>query len=109
MKIKLLAILYCGVLFSPFVLFADGNTDKIKPEPSLQERDTRLPPLLPGEEVKAGSKTVKIWSTSGPVSVGKAPEPWKSEDSEAKELLENGRVIVDQRSRDVETKSFQPQ
>lgn len=43
--------------------------------------DKRLPPVLPGEEVRDGKKKMKVWSTSGPVPVNNdaaaAPEPWK--------------------------------
>lgn len=35
--------------------------------------DSRLPPALPGEEVSDGKKTMKLWSTSGPVPVAATP------------------------------------
>ena len=41
--------------------------------------DDRLPPVFPGEEVRDGNNKIKTWSTSGPIHVGRAPEPWRDE------------------------------
>jgi hypothetical protein len=60
--------------------------------------DKRLPPVLPGEEVSDGKNRMKMWSTSGPVPVAPAPEPWKESVAERNRLLGSGiGVIVDQR------------
>ena len=40
--------------------------------------DKRLPPVLPGEVVGDSGKKMKVWSTSGPVPVAEAPEPWST-------------------------------
>lgn len=36
--------------------------------------DPRLPPVLPGEEVKVGEETMKVWSTGGSPS-SEVPPP----------------------------------
>lgn len=49
--------------------------------------------FIPGEEVVTSTgKVVKVWSTEGPVKVGKAPEPF--EDRE-KSVLPIGGVEID--------------
>lgn len=53
--------------------------------------DKRLPPVLPGEEVKDSGKKMKVWSTSGPVPVAQPPEPWKGT------IPPGLGIIVDQR------------
>jgi len=40
---------------------------------SAASLDKRLPPVLPGEEISTGKKTIKVWSTAGSPSVG-APQ-----------------------------------
>ena len=40
--------------------------------------DKRLPPVFPGEVVGDSGTKMKVWSTSGPVPVAEAPEPWKT-------------------------------
>ena len=61
--------------------------------------DRRLPPVLPGEEVSDGKNRMKMWSTSGPVPVAPAPEPWKQSIEERNGVLGSGvGVIVDQRN-----------
>jgi len=38
--------------------------------------DSRLPPVLPGEEVVTSTgKRMRVWSSSGPVPVASPPEP----------------------------------
>ena len=37
--------------------------------------DKRMPPVIPGEEVHSGRKTIKVWSTSGSVSASEPPAP----------------------------------
>jgi hypothetical protein len=60
--------------------------------------DKRLPPVLPGEEVSDGKNRMKMWSTTGPVPVAPAPEPWKESVQERNRLWGSGvGVIVDQR------------
>lgn len=64
--------------------------------------DKRLPPVLPGEVVNDSGKKTKVWSTSGPVPVAEAPEPWKERRrNHALEVTEDGQgnigVIVDRR------------
>ncbi len=59
--------------------------------------DPRLPPVIPGEEITRGGKKIKIWSSSGPVPVAEAPEPWRSRNNENLDALKGG-IIVDGRS-----------
>ena len=56
--------------------------------------DPRLPPVLPGEPVVRGGKKMNMWSTSGPVPVGDAPEPF--EDKQRIDV-DDVDIIVDQR------------
>ena len=53
--------------------------------------DIRLPPVLPGEEVSDGEKKIKVWSTAGPVPVGRAPEPWKERRQDPLNVIIDGR------------------
>lgn len=36
--------------------------------------DNRLPPVIPGEEIRHNGRRTKVWSTSGPVPVGQVPQ-----------------------------------
>lgn len=66
------------------------------PTASQKTFDKRLPPVLPGETVTDSSgKKMRVWSTSGPVVVSEAPEPWKKE-GELNQVAPGG-VIVDRR------------
>ena len=98
-------------LCAPLCVWADG-IDEIERSPlnppgvvltpgSDAGFDNRLPPVLPGEEVSDGSKTMKVWSSAGPVPVHRAPDPGDGE-SPGQKLLEKGSigVIVDQRKVD---------
>ena len=62
--------------------------------------DKRLPPVLPGEIVNDSGRKMKVWSTSGPVPVSDAPEPWKKDE----DVLSGGKtgpsdvhVVIDKR------------
>ncbi len=60
----------------PSLLFADGefNVRQEKTEPVIEERDPRLPPVLPGERVHTrGGQKLRVWSTAGPVPAREAP------------------------------------
>lgn len=60
--------------------------------------DRRLPPVYPGEEVSDGKKTIKVWSTSGPVPVNRpaaAPQPFDQNVQGTGPIS----VIVDERGR----------
>lgn len=78
----------------PWQVYADGQrtVDEFGIPPAVQDQqraqpagsnpgadasfDKRLPPVFPGEEVNDGQKKIKVWSSSGPVPVAEAPEPW---------------------------------
>lgn len=81
-----------------------GNTDSVyRPDGfatpgSDASFDKRLPPVLPGEEVSDGKNRMRMWSTSGPVPVAPAPEPWKESDEVRNKILGSGvGVVIDQR------------
>lgn len=64
---------------SAFLGISSVGADSGNPRPVLTPGsdasfDKRLPPVLPGEEVSDGKETMKVWSSSGPVPVGEAPE-----------------------------------
>ncbi len=79
-----------AVILFPFSAFADGGEEgrsqwieTKRPEfagtpGSDASFDKRLPPVLPGETVYDSGKKMKVWSTSGPVPVSQAPEPWST-------------------------------
>ena len=62
----------------PFA-YADEGADSYKiPEKKVETGsaasfDKRLPPVIPGEEIQDGDKKIKVWSTSGGVSVSAPP------------------------------------
>ena len=56
--------------------------------------DKRLPPVLPGEEIVRDGKSMKVWSSSGPVVVADAPDP---SHTPGQQLPAGVGVIVDQR------------
>ena len=70
-------------------------------ETDARALDKRLPPLLPGEEVTTQGKTMKIWTSSGPVSVGDVHKPaspdTKDSTSLGKSDIDDVDIIVDRR------------
>ncbi len=53
--------------------------------------------FIPGEEVVTPTgKTVKVWSTKGPVEVSKAPEPFA--DEEKTKLKGDAHILIDEES-----------
>jgi hypothetical protein len=58
------------------VAYADGNPAGTPSRPTTRQYNTRLPPVLPGEEVvtETGQK-IRTWSSSGPVPVNQVPTP----------------------------------
>ena len=109
-KIHLIVVLSAGVLLGlPSSIRADGVSEVESPVTEPRQVDTddsksavsfdkRLPPVLPGESHPDGRQEMNVWSTSGPVPVSKAPEPFKKYD--ARELVNGGvSVIVDEREK----------
>ena len=97
MRRSIFLIAFGALLLSSAALKADGdNSDSFaaqQPAGSAAQFDKRLPPVLPGEEVKDGKETLKVWSTTGGVPVSQPPEPWRRE---ARQAPAAG-VIVDRR------------
>ena len=91
----------------PLAVWADDGGDSFRVPADTAERtksevskadaqfDRRLPPVLPGEEVSDGKNKMKVWSSSGPVPVGPAPEPWA--DSYKTRVSPEVGVVIDQR------------
>ena len=91
-----------ALLFIPLVTWADGGRDSFsvsQDSPEIAKADAqfdrRLPPVLPGEEVSDGKNKMKVWSSSGPVPVGRAPEPWA--DPGKTRISPEVGVVIDQR------------
>jgi hypothetical protein len=60
--------------------------------------DKRLPPVLPGEEVRDGDKKIKVWSTSGSMSVSEVPPvPQAPSVGDNHVKIDEVGVVVDQR------------
>ena len=94
-------ILLNGVIVCTLALSvrADEGGDVAKggsgvPHESAASFDKRLPPVLPGEEITKDGKTVKVWSSSGPVVVAESPDPAHTP---GQQLPAGVGVIVDQR------------
>ncbi len=115
-KISLLSLCsFLGlILLCPFCALADGSEhDSFGIAPSAGEQagsnpgadasfDKRLPPVFPGEEVNDGQRKMKVWSSSGPVPVANAPEPWDNngnKDQQKSQEVQSGSVgvIIDRR------------
>ena len=82
-----------------FSAFADEGADNPKPSSGVPHEsaasfDKRLPPVLPGEEITKDGKTVKVWSSSGPVVVADEPDP---SHTPGQQLPAGIGVVVDQR------------
>lgn len=70
---RILLLFFIFVSLTPNVQ-ADGEQRygvRPTPQPTL---DPRLPPVIPGEVVERGGERMKVWSSSGPVSSGEAPQ-----------------------------------
>ena len=88
--------------------YADGefNVGRAAPTPNQASDasfDKRLPPVLPGEEVADGERTMRVWSSSGPVSVAQPPEPFEGRaERKVLEGISRGAmgVVVDGRGSD---------
>ena len=78
--------------------YADGEStiDSAKKDPSsAAQMDSRLPPVLPGEEIKTEGGTIKMWSTSGSPSQSEAQNP-----PSAPIPSSNIGIIIDKRHKD---------
>ena len=98
--LKKIIISIC-ILVSP--AFADGVYSKSASVPTPRNQlppslDKRLPPVVPGERAVINGKDMRLWSTSGPVTVSEAPEPFK-DSRQTEEFLrrQGGGIIVDDR------------
>ena len=64
--------------------------------------DKRLPPVIPGESIKHNGRSMRVWSSSGPVPVGQVPQAPQApvaggNSGGAGQLPANVGVIVDNR------------
>ena len=99
MKAIVAASLFLAVILSiaPAAFCDSQEARPVLTPGSDAQFDKRLPPVLPGEEVSDGKETMKVWSSSGPVPVGDAPEPWKNDFSRHHGGGQGVGVIVDKR------------
>ncbi|MFN8388951.1 MAG: hypothetical protein U0136_01520 [Bdellovibrionota bacterium] len=103
-----LTVLSCCVVHSPADAIADGGALEDGYEPPQPTRTQGVAPqvdqsssnfkktkkFLPGEEVVTPTgKTVKVWSTEGPVPVSRAPQPF--DDPNASQHLDTHIVVDD--------------
>ena len=63
---KALLVFFLLVCSSAFAQSEGSRAAQSRPS---EEQDPRLPPVLPGEEVKRSGKNMKVWSTAGSPSV----------------------------------------
>lgn len=108
-------LLFSTFSLTPVILLADESYQEPKEQISADSQidnvnkasdasfDNRLPPVLPGEEVRDGGRKMKVWSTSGPVpglnnvpAVPNAPQVPGSNDTQG--TLGSIDVFVDQRN-----------
>ncbi len=74
---------------------ATPKSSKKQPADRSSENFKKTERFLPGEEIVTPTgKTVKVWSTEGPVSVQQAPEPF--EDLSERRLPTGTNVVVDE-------------
>ena len=96
---KAIALMIAGLLLlvSPAAFAQQQNPRPVLTPGSDASFDKRLPPVFPGEEVSDGRETMKVWSSSGPVPVGQAPEPWRKHGGARYDAPAGVGVIVDRR------------
>jgi len=90
----------------PGFIFADGVESNTPSSGSIANApvnkasdasfDKRLPPVLPGERMNDSGHEVRVWSSSGPVPVSQAPEPFKDKQL-INDVVRNQGIIVDER------------
>ncbi len=85
-------------LFLISLLFASTALAEDKQEPTelVEEKAETTRRYLPGEEVVTPTgKKLKVWSTEGPVSVSKTPEPFADKGKD----LNDVHIVVDAEKR----------
>ncbi len=64
-----------SLLLLPLTARADGlDAGSVPAEETRPKLDKRLPPVLPGQEVRIGEQKMRVWSSSGPVPVSEVPK-----------------------------------
>jgi len=82
--------------FATLNAFADGDSNAISTKStSATQMDKRLPPVLPGEEIKTEGGTIKVWSSAGSPTQGKVVAP--PTDINPNNIPNNIGVMVDRR------------
>lgn len=82
--------------------FADGESPSAAVEAGVAHApgsiDKRMPPVIPGQAVSDGRKEMNVWSTSGPVAVSEAPEPFAPKRAKSAQVQDlPSQIIVDGR------------
>lgn len=86
-----------GAVFAVNLAVPAAMSDELPQVSPANTRDPRLPPVLPGESVETASGAkMKVWSSSGGVSVGQPPPPGAPP---APPIPGSVDVYVDKRSR----------
>ncbi|NMC64480.1 MAG: hypothetical protein GYA55_15045 [SAR324 cluster bacterium] len=90
----------------PCYVFADGVPSDTPSSGSMANApvnkasdasfDKRLPPVLPGERMNDSGHEVRVWSSSGPVPVSQAPEPFKDKQL-VNDVVRNQGIVIDER------------
>lgn len=80
MRIIILVLFLLAQIIAITTLSADPRDSALQGReplpPSKRIKDPSLPPVLPGEVVTTDEgDRIKVWSSSGPVVVGNAPQP----------------------------------
>lgn len=118
-KLLMIAVIVipAGVALADEAHLYDGEQVPYAPTPFHDEThqkasdasfDKRLPPVIPGEAISDSGRKTRVWSSSGPVPVSEAPDPWKNNggagaNSGGTTSLPPGtEVIIDRRDRDRE-------
>jgi hypothetical protein len=101
-----------AAIFALFCFFGSAHADQIENSQGLKPPgvqmedvatagsaagfDTRLPPVIPGEDIVHNGRKMKVWSSSGPVPVGSVPVAPQAPSQQATDA-QNFAVIVDSR------------
>lgn len=90
-------MIFALLFFVSVSAVADSVSDPAKEPAQLKIKNESAPEYLPGEEVTRNNKTMKVWTSAGPVPVENEPEPHKSNSGKDMVPLGNLGIIVDQR------------
>lgn len=77
---------------------APSSVEQVRPRVAPVEKDLRLPPRIPGEEVRDGAgRKLRVWSTSGDLNASEPRVPPAPNDAPTLGLGGSSSIIVDGR------------